>query len=59
MVDAVDHYAATGEGDVGRLQGRQREWRLRVGDVRVAFTLDPTTRQVRVLSVSQRGDAYR
>jgi mRNA-degrading endonuclease RelE of RelBE toxin-antitoxin system len=59
VVDAVDDYAATGRGDVTRLRARQREWRLRVGEIRVVFTLDQAARRLRVLSVDPRGGAYR
>jgi mRNA interferase RelE/StbE len=34
---AVERFAATGRGDVKRLQGRDGESRSRVGDVRVFF----------------------
>lgn len=59
VIDAVDHYAATGQGDIARLQARDLEWRLRVGEIRVVFTFDGATRQLRVLSVAPRGGAYR
>lgn len=39
---AVYRLADTGLGDVVRLRGVAREWRLRVGDWRVRFTEDPT-----------------
>jgi mRNA interferase RelE/StbE len=39
ILGAVARYASTEQGDVKRLQGREREWRLRVGDWRVVFTL--------------------
>jgi mRNA interferase RelE/StbE len=53
---AVGRYAETGEGDVKRLQGFEREWRLRVGSWRVRFKLD---HGVIVLHVVLRKDAYR
>jgi mRNA-degrading endonuclease RelE of RelBE toxin-antitoxin system len=59
VADAVDDYAATGQGDVARLRNRQREWRLRIGDIRVIFTVDPDERLLTVLSVDQRDSAYR
>jgi hypothetical protein len=38
VVDAVDHFARTGEGDVVRLVNvKPSEYRLRVGDWRVRF----------------------
>lgn len=39
VMQAVVRYAESGHGDVKRLQGVEREWRLRVGDWRVRFTL--------------------
>ena len=46
-------------GDVKKLQGSADEWRLRVGDWRVRFTLDDTTGGLYVLSIELRGRAYR
>jgi mRNA interferase RelE/StbE len=46
-------------GDVRKLQGREDEWRLRVGDWRIRFTRDETTGDVLVLSLEPRGRAYR
>ena len=37
---ALERFAATGRGDVKRLQGRSGEFRLRVGKWRVFFDLD-------------------
>jgi mRNA-degrading endonuclease RelE of RelBE toxin-antitoxin system len=34
----VNAFANAGDGDVKKLQGREDEWRLRVGDWRVCFT---------------------
>jgi mRNA-degrading endonuclease RelE of RelBE toxin-antitoxin system len=59
VADAVDEYAATGLGDIIRLRNRQRQWRLRVGDIRVIVTMDPDERLLTVLSVDQRDNAYR
>jgi mRNA interferase RelE/StbE len=42
-----------------RLQGVEREYRLRVGDWRVRFTLDEAIRVMTVLRVLPRGGAYR
>jgi mRNA-degrading endonuclease RelE of RelBE toxin-antitoxin system len=57
-MDAVDFYAATGRGDVARVQGRDREWRLRAGDVRIIFTLDQDSQKLIVLSMDRRDSAY-
>jgi mRNA-degrading endonuclease RelE of RelBE toxin-antitoxin system len=56
IVDAVNKYAETGYGDVKRLQGVDYEWRLRVGEWRVFFTLNA---DVLVLHVLSRGAAYK
>jgi mRNA interferase RelE/StbE len=59
IITATERFAKTGHGDVKRLQGIEREWRLRVGDWRVRFTLDQSTRLMIVLRVLPRGSAYR
>ncbi|HEX9870893.1 MAG TPA: type II toxin-antitoxin system RelE/ParE family toxin [Candidatus Tectomicrobia bacterium] len=56
---AVYRFVDTGQGDVQRLQGIPREWRLRVGDWRVRFTEDPTGQTIVILWVRRRGEAYR
>jgi len=43
----------------GSGQGVLRQWRLRVGDWRVLFTLDDAARTMIVLRVLPRGGAYR
>jgi mRNA-degrading endonuclease RelE of RelBE toxin-antitoxin system len=55
----VYRFVDTGQGDVQRLQGIPREWRLCVGDWRVRFTEDPTGQTVIILRVRPRGEAYR
>lgn len=57
--DKVLRLAETGVGDVKRLRGYDREWRLRVGDWRVRFTIDSEERRIIVLRVLPRGSAYR
>lgn len=57
ITDAVMRFAATGHGDVRRLHGQRDEWRLRVGDWRVRFTL--REHNIVVLRVLPRGSAYR
>lgn len=60
LVDAVMHFAATGEGDVVRLVDvKPAEHRLRVGDWRVRFARDDERRLLQVLRVLPRGKAYR
>jgi mRNA interferase RelE/StbE len=55
----VTRFATMGEGDVRRLRGYEREWRLRVGQWRVRFTLSPDLQTLIVLRVLPRGQAYR
>lgn len=58
---AVARFGTSDQGDVKRLLGREREWRLRVGDWRAIFTLldRPDGVVVFVLRVLPRGRAYR
>jgi mRNA interferase RelE/StbE len=58
-LDALARLADTGQGDVTRLQGVSDEWRLRMGDWRVRFRYDLTTRTLVVLRILPRGQAYR
>lgn len=58
VIRAVERLAESGQGDVRRLQGTaRREWRLRVGDWRVRFTLERD--RLVVLRILPRGEAYR
>ncbi|MCH8109097.1 MAG: type II toxin-antitoxin system RelE/ParE family toxin [Chloroflexi bacterium] len=50
--NAVQEFSESGRGDVRRLRGYEREWRLRVGDWRVRFTLDYENRTIQVLRYS-------
>lgn len=60
VVDAMEHFARTGEGDVVRLVDvAPPEYRLRVGSVRVRFTRDLKHGLLHVLRVLPRGKAYR
>jgi mRNA-degrading endonuclease RelE of RelBE toxin-antitoxin system len=60
VVDAVQHFARTGEGDVVRLVDvKPPEYRLRVGDWRVRFARDDERPLLHVLRVLPRGKAYR
>ena len=56
---AVDRFAEHGLGDVKKLHGAANEWRLRVGDWRVRFEIDPGDGAIVVLRVLPRGRAYR
>lgn len=57
--DAITRLAEKGQGDLRRLVGRDREWRLRVGDHRVLLSLDASSRIAVILAVRHRSDAYR
>lgn len=58
VVDAVTHFAQTGEGDILRLANVEpAEYRLRVGDWRIRITRDDE--HLLVLRVLHRGKAYR
>jgi mRNA interferase RelE/StbE len=59
ILTVIARYADTGEGDVKRLQGTDREWRLRVGEWRVLFTLQHAPRLMLIIRVVTRGGAYR
>ncbi len=54
---AIERFAMTGQGDVTRLTAAGDELRLRVGDWRVRFTLEPGT--IVVNRILPRGRAYR
>ena len=54
---AVERFALTGRGDVTRLTAAGDELRLRVGEWRVRFSLEPGS--IVVHSVQPRGRAYR
>jgi mRNA interferase RelE/StbE len=56
--EAIERLADTGHGDVKKLQGRDGEWRLRVGSWRVIFKLEQGRLVVLVLRVLPRRDAY-
>lgn len=58
IIAAVQRYAESGHGDVKRLQGSS-DYRLRVGQWRVRFALDPETKVMLVERVLPRGGAYR
>jgi mRNA interferase RelE/StbE len=59
IVEAVDTFAATGRGDVKKLTNEGGEYRLRVGDWRVRFTVDHEVKVLSVLRVLPRGEAYK
>lgn len=59
IVGALERLAEAGYGDVLPLRGREREWRLRVGQWRILFTRDYAGGSIVVLRVLPRGRAYR
>lgn len=56
VLGAVERFAATGNGHVCKLRGLENEYRLRVGNLRVRFTMADGAMQV--LRVLPRGGAY-
>jgi mRNA interferase RelE/StbE len=58
VIQALRRYTDTGQSDVVKLHGHQDEWRLRVGEHRVRFQRDATTRTIVVLRVRHRREAY-
>ena len=58
---AVTMYVVHGQGDVRRLRGYDREWRLRVRSWRVRFSYEDATKPptLVVLRVLHRREAYR
>ncbi len=57
VTTALGRLAATGHGDVKRLQGRVRDFRLRVGKWRVFLDLY-TPGVILVTGIDNRGQAY-
>jgi mRNA interferase RelE/StbE len=42
-----------------KLAGSKNDWRIRIGDYRIIYEIDDARRQVRVMYVRHRRDAYR
>ncbi|MBI2918235.1 MAG: type II toxin-antitoxin system RelE/ParE family toxin [Chloroflexi bacterium] len=59
IMRALDRLAETSYGDVKRIQGQEREWRLRVGDWRVRLSFESDTGIIRLFRVRHRREAYR
>ncbi|MHB8576047.1 MAG: type II toxin-antitoxin system RelE family toxin [Dehalococcoidia bacterium] len=59
VLSAVRRLATEDYGDVKRLQGAEQLWRLRVGDLRVVFVYDHTSRAMDIARVLPRDRAYR
>ena len=57
--ESVVDLAEAGRGDVVKLRGASPpEWRLRVGDHRVFFGFQGEMREIRILRVRRRDEAY-
>ncbi len=56
ILEAVEEFAGSGDGDVARLKG-QEGYRLRVGGYRVLFDIDLVAGTMNVSAVSKRGQA--
>lgn len=46
-------------GDVKKLKGRQEQWRLRVGSLRILFVPDMKRKTILVRNVGDRSSIYR
>lgn len=44
---------------VQKLRGRDDAYRIRVGDYRILYAIDDHAKQVTIMSVAHRGEAYR
>ena len=56
---AADPYPYADHQNATRLRGRDGDFRLRVGDWRVVYSLDPGRRILLVAVIDQRGQVYR
>jgi len=59
ILDGVRRLANEQYGDVRKLAGYDDEYRLRIGDWRVRFTVDTQAKTLIVLRVLHRSDAYK
>ena len=59
VLDAVNLFAETGQGDVKKIQGTTDEYRLRKRDWRVRFTYSLNDAALIVLHVRHRREVYR
>ena len=58
VIRGLDRLAETRQGDIRQLHGPTTEWRLRVGDWRVRFSL-LSSGNILILRVQNRREAYR
>jgi mRNA interferase RelE/StbE len=54
---AIDRFVRSGQGDVQRITGSRGEYRLRVGNWRVRFTIDVEASAMVITRVSRRNEA--
>lgn len=47
-----------GPHDVKKLQGYKNTYRLRVGDIRVVYTIDENTKELTIIDIDFRGNIY-
>ncbi len=60
IVDAILNLEAEPRPRKGqRLRGAQGQYRIRVGDYRILYLIDDSTRSVTVVAVGHRRDVYR
>ena len=59
VFQSLERLAQTGYGDVTRLHGQEKEWRLRVGQWRVRLTFESESHVIRVFRVLRCSQAYR
>jgi mRNA interferase RelE/StbE len=59
ILDAIAEFCATGRGNVTTIKPFVGEYRLRVGEWRVRFSLDVARAELVVLHVLIRGGAYK
>jgi mRNA interferase RelE/StbE len=57
VLAAVLRFAATGQGNIEKIQGTRDLFRLRVGEFRVFFV--PAGQAIRIRRIRHRRDAYR
>ena len=57
IIDKMEAYCQSGEGNVRHLGGRSGQWRLRDGDYRVIFEL--TNTEIIVKRIGDRREVYR
>ena len=58
VMDTIERFAKTGQGDVKKLKGREKHLRLRAGDWRIRFVYEHPE-GIRILHIHNRREAYR